>query len=298
MVKKTDMKNEMITEGDIQRAKEWENSGAIEADLLLFDQMDKLIIPNEPRRMQFIVVGLCTNGSVKYTLDTEELTAEAGDLMVISDRQVFDNYRPSSNLQGMVIGISVNFYREIIQNVGEVSALFFFARNYRVLHLKERDQEVFIRYFRAICERINQPESHFRRRLVRTLLLAMFYDLSNVIYHFQKQSDGRQSRAEIIFNRFIRDIEKNCRHERRVNWYAEKQEITAKYLSECVKRVSQRTPNEWIDNYVTLELRVMLKNTTKSIKDITQEMNFPNQSFLGKFFKEHVGMSPTEYRRS
>ena len=74
--------------------------------------------------------------------------------------------------------------------------------------------------------------------------------------------------------------------------------ITPKYLSETVKVVSGRTPNEWVDSYVTLELRVMLKTTTKSIKEIAEEMNFPNQSFLGKFFREHVGVSPTVYRRS
>ena len=56
--------------------------------------------------------------------------------------------------------------------------------------------------------------------------------------------------------------------------------------------------NEWIDNYVTLELRVLLKDSTKSIKEIAEELNFPNQSFLGKYFKEHVGMPPSEYRKS
>ena len=74
--------------------------------------------------------------------------------------------------------------------------------------------------------------------------------------------------------------------------------ITAKYLSETVKQVSRRTPNDWIDNYVVMELRVQLKNTTKSIKEIAQEMCFPNQSFLGKYFKEHVGVSPMAYRKS
>ena len=62
--------------------------------------------------------------------------------------------------------------------------------------------------------------------------------------------------------------------------------------------MSKRTPNGWIDHYVMLELRVLLKNTTKSIKEITEELNFPNQSFLGKYFKEHAGMSPSEFRRS
>ena len=85
--------------------------------------------------------------------------------------------------------------------------------------------------------------------------------------------------------------------ERRVGWYASQLEITAKYLSEVVKNVSKRTPNEWIDSYVVLELRVLLKNSPKSIKEITEELNFPNQSFLGKYFKEHVGVSPSEYRK-
>jgi AraC-like DNA-binding protein len=73
--------------------------------------------------------------------------------------------------------------------------------------------------------------------------------------------------------------------------------ISPKYLSETIKQISRRTPNEWIDNYVTLEIRVLLRNSTKSIKEIAQDLNFPNQSFLGKYFKEHVGMSPSEYRK-
>ena len=62
--------------------------------------------------------------------------------------------------------------------------------------------------------------------------------------------------------------------------------------------MSKRTPYEWINSYVTRELRVLLKNTNMNIKEIAEALNFPNQSFLGKFFKEHVGMSPSEYRRS
>ena len=66
---------------------------------------------------------------------------------------------------------------------------------------------------------------------------------------------------------------------------------------ETVKAVSRRTPNEWIDDYIILELRVQLKSTTKTIKEIARDLNFPNQSFLGKFFREHVGISPLRYRR-
>ena len=128
--------------------------------------------------------------------------------------------------------------------------------------------------------------------------MAMFYELGNVIYRMQQTSYKRQTRADAIFTSFIMLVEDNYKRERRVGWYAEKLCITPKYLSETVKQVSKRTPNEWIDSYVTLEIRVLLKNSTKSIKEVAMEMNFPNQSFLGKYFKEHVGMSPSAYRRS
>ena len=105
-------------------------------------------------------------------------------------------------------------------------------------------------------------------------------------------------RAEKIFADFIRLVEQNYKTERRVGWYGEQMCLSPKYLSETVKTVSLRSPNEWIDNYVTMELRALLRNTTMSVKEIASEMNFPNQSFLGKYFKEHVGMSPVSYRKS
>jgi AraC-like DNA-binding protein len=126
----------------------------------------------------------------------------------------------------------------------------------------------------------------------------MFYDLSNVVQRMLNTDSMRQTRAEIIFTKFIKLLEGNFKQERRVGWYAEQLNITPKYLSETIKNVSRRTPNEWIDNYVTIEMRIQLRNSTKSIKEIAEEMNFANQSFLGKYFKEHVGISPSEYRKN
>jgi AraC-like DNA-binding protein len=125
----------------------------------------------------------------------------------------------------------------------------------------------------------------------------MFYDMSNVIYRVEQQGKKPQMRADALFSQFIRLLEQNFRSIRRVSWYAEQLFITPKYLSEVVKQTSKRTPNEWIDSYVILEARVLLKTTTMSIKEIADELHFPSQSFLGKYFKEHVGVSPSEFRK-
>lgn len=152
--------------------------------------------------------------------------------------------------------------------------------------------------FFQMKDKISEPDNHFRRQMVQSLFLTMVYEMCNVIYTAQVKNDGCNSRSEEIFTKFLLLVEANFRTERRVGWYSEQLCISPKYLSETIKMVSKRTPSEWIDSYVTMELRMLFRNTQKSIKEIAQELNFSNQSFLGKYFKEHVGMSPSEYRRS
>jgi AraC-like DNA-binding protein len=246
--------------------------------------------------MNFILIGLCLQGEVMYELDTKMQIIKPGDILIVSDRHVVDSYRCSEDMRGLCMMMSVQFFREIIQNVSDISSLFLFSRLHPVMRLEDKEIETFKEYFQVIKQKIGDEHNHFRKDLIKALLLAMFYDLSNIIYRVK--ADGKpRSRAEVIFTQFITLVEKHFREERRVAWYAKQLCITAKYLSETVKAVSRRTPNEWIDDYITLELRVQLKNSTKTIKEIARDLKFPNQSFMGKFFKEHVGVSPLQYRR-
>jgi len=166
-----------------------------------------------------------------------------------------------------------------------------------VFKLSEEKVKTFMDYFNLIKGKVDESNHLFRSQLVMSLLKAMIYDIGNEIYHFQNHTPKR-TRAEAIFNDFIILVKENFRKERRVSWYAKQLCITPKYLSETIKFVSKQSPNEWIDHYVSMEMRVLLKNSTLSIKEIAQQLNFPNQSFLGKYFKEHVGMSPSQYRKS
>ena len=291
------MKQLQIQETNIANAVEWSGIDHIGQELILADRIAELPVPRDARLMNFILIVLCTRGSLQYTLDARQLKVTPGDMLIISEHHVVNTYEASDDVEGLVFMMTVDVVHEIINDVSDLSAIFLYARAFPVMKLSENEAEIFRNYFYGIKRRIADTSNHFRRSLVRALLLAMFYDLSNVIYQSQQLSDQRPKRSEVIFTRFIKMVEQHCSRERRVGWYARQMGITAKYLSETVKNASQRTPNEWIDNYVLAELRVQLKNTTKSIKQITVEMNFPNQSFLGKYFREHEGMSPSAYRR-
>lgn len=297
MVKKEKInKQTPLKESDLKKAKEWSKSVFLDDDLLLTEHINEAPMPTEPRKMNIIIIGLCTQGEIIYKLDTQEQVIRPGDILIVSERHVVDSYRHSPDMQGLCMMMSIHFFHEIIQNIRDVSSLFLFARSHPVMSLEQKEIDTFKAYFNVIKQRLGDKSNHFHKDLIRTLLLAMFYDLSNIIYRVQN-NDRPRSRAESIFLDFIRMVEKNCRTERRVGWYAQQLSMTPKYLTECVKQTSQRTPNEWIENYVSLELRVQLKNSNKSIKEIANEMHFPDQSLMGKYFKKIVGLTPLQYRR-
>lgn len=292
------MHHNNIKSSELQNTKSWGNAKYIEDDIIIVDDISTALIPKDPRRMNFLILALCTEGEATYTLDTQEMKIQKNDVLLILDRHVVSNFTASKDLKALCIIISVKFFFESIRNVGDVSSLLLLSRNFPVIKLAQEETETFQSYFYLLKTKAADKQNKFRRKLVSTLILAMFYDLSNVVQRMLNTDSMRQTRAEIIFTKFIKLLEGNFKQERRVGWYAEQLCITPKYLSETIKNVSRRTPNEWIDNYVTIEMRIQLRNSTKSIKEIAEEMNFANQSFLGKYFKEHVGISPSEYRKN
>ena len=286
-----------IVDITLEEAKTWKNAKYMDNGLVLTDHIADAPIPQTPARMNFILMALCQQGTATYDIDTRQQTVKPGDLLFISEGHIVNNYQASSDFSCLCILVSTAYYHSFVQNVKNVSSLLLFSMNNPVVALTPREIEVYTNYYRVIGEKIQDTKHHYQDELVKTWLLAMFYDMSNVIWRVERNEKKAQSRADVVFSRFIRLLEEHYRKERRVSWYAKQLAITPKYLSETVKEVSKRTPNDWIDHYVVLEIRVLLKNSTKSIKEITEELHFPNQSFLGKYFKEHVGVSPLAYRK-
>ncbi|MDD6540826.1 MAG: helix-turn-helix domain-containing protein [Prevotella sp.] len=274
------------------------DSHYIDDDLLILDEINVNSISENALRMQCLFMALCTEGHARYCVDTKEQEVEAGDVMIVSEGQVLSNYMLSPDCRGVALMMSYDFYNDIINEIHELSALFLFSRMHPVFKLNKNEMHDMLSYFSAIRQKVSDTSHHFRREVVITLLKALIYDTSNVIYRIQTLEEKRPNRAESIFMAFIKLVEKNFRQKRRVGWYAKQLCITPKYLSETVKHISNRTPNDWIDKYVVMEIRVLLKSSNMSIKEISHELNFPNQSFLGKYFKEHVGMPPSQFRRS
>lgn len=111
------------------------------------------------------------------------------------------------------------------------------------------------------------------------------------------ETDKNTPRINILLERFLALVSEYHTSERGMAFYAEKLYLTPKYLSKLIKCASGRSGPEWIDDYVILEAKNLLKYSDLSIKEIVYHLHFPNQSVFYKFFKAHTGQTPSEYRK-
>ena len=271
----------------------------LDESLVLLDSLKILPEILESRRMSLCVfIGICTSGIITLDVNSRRRVVSNNNVMVVTDESVVNNVNFSDDFDGFGIFMSYKMLHEILSDVAYMSDLFLLSHNHPVFEVSENEIQVARQYLETIRVRINAPSHRYRKEVVRLQILSLFYDFDNA---FDKavnkpQKREKQTRGERLFVNFLQLVETHFRQQRQVQWYAGQMDITPKYLSEVISSVSRRTPNQWIDKFVTTEIRNQLRHTTKKIQDIADEMNFPSQSFFGKYFKENVGVTPSEYR--
>ena len=98
------------------------------------------------------------------------------------------------------------------------------------------------------------------------------------------------------FIQLIRLVERYYKQERGVAFYADKLCLSPKYLSALSKSVCGYTVQELVFRAIIRRSMLLLKNSNKTIQEISNEFHFPNASAFGTFFKKDTGLSPLHYR--
>ena len=156
-------------------------------------------------------------------------------------------------------------------------------------------------YFDLLRKLIGAPLT-YKREIICSLITSLTYLSADtwsrqMEEERQRLQDPRTTRRNQVFEQFLKLVSEYHDTERGVAFYAEKLCLTPKYVSKLVKETSGRSAPDWIDSFVILEAKNLLKYSDVPIKEIVYRLHFPNQSVFYKYFKAHTGMTPSEYRR-
>lgn len=263
-------------------------------DFIMIDDVtiNDIALVRELMERQSTSVIVCRSGAIDLRIDFEQQTVESPAMIVTLLSQHIECVSISPNFEAMMMSMSDRFIDML--NISSRTQVFMALRNNPVIYLDYNTVNAVEGYREIIGKAISHVANPYRLEVVENFTRAFFY--AGGLYFHELLSSRPTSFHNSILERFIDLVRNNYRQQRRVGFYADKLCITPKYLSKVVKQSSGQSAVEWIDSYVILEAKNLLKSSYMTIQQISVELNFPNQSFFGKYFKRMTGISPKEYR--
>jgi len=254
----------------------------------------KLPIQNSPERLIRGMTCICTNGCADVEIDFIKHHFEKGAILTAFPMQVIEQKHVSEDFSLVYITYS----REILQSI-----LFRFSPEFEVF-LKETPvfnapKEIYkadVEFLGLIKSKYEEVENIFRNEIIISLLRVFYLNIYNGIHHKLLKDTVKHTRRIEITKMFINLIIQYFNESREVAFYADKLNITPKYLSIVTYEVRGQSAKKVIDDYIMTEIKLRLNSSSKSILEISEKLNFSDQSFFCKFFKRHSGLSPKQYR--
>ena len=255
-----------------------------------------------PCRFDGYMLLYCVKGRIRLNVNLTEYKIEEGMLFmnvpgnIIRVNEILDV--PKEEIRYVCIAMSKEFLQGMQLDANKIFNEGMSMMANPSVKLTDREIEM-VRCGLEVVTRVVDSESLYKREALLSLLSSMFYMLMGVWKKRGEPAETSQStRSKIIFDQFIKLVSEYHTQYRNVGFYADKLCLTPKYLSKLIKSATGRSAPEWIDQYVILEAKNLLKYSGETIKEIVYRLNFPNQSVFYKFFKARTGMTPTEYRNS
>jgi AraC-like DNA-binding protein len=267
---------------------------SIDNDIILLDKPLIMSAIDYPFKVDVTCAIICITGRTEGYINLNHYVTEGPYFITILSGQIMQYKSISDDFTGLFIVMSQKFTDSLMPLATDRLPLSLSVRDNPAIPLNEEALEGMINYFEMIKKVIHVKDHPFRIEVVRHLTLAFFYGVG---VDFHKIDDTRKkTQSEVFFEKFLNLVQTHFKSERGLDFYADKLCVTSKHLSKVIKATTEKPANDWIDEYVALEAKALIKSTNMTVEQISEALNFPSQSFFGKYFKRVTGVSPRDYK--
>lgn len=250
-----------------------------------------------PIRITCNMVLFCVQGTLTVKINLQEYTIEENDVLAILPGSIMETAGLSGEVRMAVLLFSDDYFAPVEHIEASMSLDQIVFVNPQISITESLMREC-IGIYLKMKEKLMQAGNPFRKFSIK----AYSYVLCALAFEqLVANSAGKISNSDYpmrLYGRFIELVQHDYRQHRTVQYYAGALNITPKYFSMLIKKVSGKTAGKWIDEYVLLEARALLKSRRYTVQQISDMLSFPNQSFFAKYFKAHMGCTPTQYQTS
>ena len=253
-----------------------------------------------PVRIDAFAVVFCSKGSISLLSNLTRYELGENSFFVHLPGSIL-HVESTPDAEIYVAACEEEFIRRIDVDIKLLSNLFLQLERYPLLQLEPGEWECVARSISEISdEGVPEAGDLYSTEIIRSAIRMLIYKVCRLIARHLEQvrelSHSPRSRREEYFQRFMTLLRQHYMRERSVGFYAAQLNLSPKYLTTLIRQTTGHTAINWIDDYVILEAKNMLRYSTMSIQEIAYCLNFSNQSFFGKYFKNHTGQTPSAYR--
>ncbi len=276
------------------------NVGYSDDDIVIVDSIQQFAVVSEAH-VSMTAIAICTSGRVQGQLNGQIIEVKQNQVAVIPANTVITDLMvsPDFNIKAMFFTHQIlqSFLHEKMNIWNEVM----YIQRLHVISLNDEDIRFYTHFYDmlGLCYE-KAPDMPFRTDVIQSLVRCAMLGLCGAMQQ-QLNNDVRQpsdtKAASGHFQRFLDLLHTTKVKHRTVESYACELCISPKYLSVICKKYSGKTANEWITEHVMEDIRYYLRQTDLSIKQVSDQLGFPNSSFFSKYVREHFGVTPLQLRQ-
>ncbi len=278
----------------MEEFKFWGEGIRLEENFSISVSSDQVPLDNYPVRIERCVIALFTSGTAEIEIDSIAYHMQQGMIISVFPGQILEKKAESSDLKVLYYTCSEAILDEVLFRFPPSFVLFLkeFPTYLLPVDVFNDDVEFVQKLYKVYLEDTNIC----RTEIIFSMLRSFFLNIYNNMHHKLLRNPIKNKRHNEVMKQFIDLLRGNYNITREVAFYAEKLNITPKYLSLISNEIYGKSAKKIIDDYTIAEIKLLLKSTHMSIQQIAEDLNFPDQSFLSKYFKKHMGVSPMYYR--
>lgn len=249
-------------------------------------------------QIDMVFVVFCSQGELRFEMDGSDYMIAKDDVFVGYPNAIYNHFEASPDLRCRLLCLTKSLMQEILYpNQGIWNKTLFLKKHY-IFRLS--DQEVIMQNCMntVLVYNLKSNKTTFRKEIIHSLVQCVIFELCRTLSTFvQTENTQETNQRKILFDRFISFLSAREVKKQPLSFYADKLCVSTRYLTMVCREVSGRTAYDWICDYVQNDVRFYLLHTNLSIKEIAVKLGFCNLSFFGKYVRENLGKSPSEFRR-
>lgn len=247
---------------------------------------------NDTERLKFlngIIILLCKTDGGQLTLNGKTHRLHKNNIILLPENHIIEQMNEMRLSEHFYIAVSTDYILNMPSPID--TSIFGYSRYLSVIPVSDTKYDDLATYYKFI-DKENREQSKYQNEIIRSIFYALILE---IVAECEKVLDVNSSdsiKADNLSDSFFRLLATYYKKNRSVKFYAERLNITPKYLSAVVKRATGRPILEWIHEAVLIEAKMLLCTSELTVQQIADQLNFSSPSAFIQFIKKHLGTTP------